>query len=63
VLSDWLVETVDALYKQGGTTLTIDALNSHRESEQCWGFMSGGAAATHGLLECALVIFCVLCFG
>ena len=29
VLSDWLVETVDALYKQGGTTLTIDALHKH----------------------------------
>ncbi len=29
VLSDWLVETVDALYKQGGTTLTIDALQKH----------------------------------
>jgi hypothetical protein len=29
VLSDWLVETVDALYRQGGTTLTIDALHKH----------------------------------
>src|SRR5713101_6202281 len=29
VLSDWLVETVDALYKQGETTLTIDALQKH----------------------------------
>ncbi len=29
VLSDWLVETVDALYKQGGTALTIDALHKH----------------------------------
>jgi hypothetical protein len=29
VLSDWLVETVDALYKQGDTTLTIDALQKH----------------------------------
>jgi hypothetical protein len=29
VLSDWLVETVDALSKQGGTTLTIDALHKH----------------------------------
>jgi hypothetical protein len=29
VLSDWLVETVDALSNQGGTTLTIDALQEH----------------------------------
>jgi len=29
VLSDWLVETVDVLYKQGETTLTIDALQKH----------------------------------
>src|SRR6266568_5758915 len=29
VLSDWLVETVDALCKQGGTALTIDALQKH----------------------------------
>ena len=29
VLSDWIVETVDALYRQGATTLTIDALQKH----------------------------------
>ena len=29
VLSDWLVETVDALCQQGGTTLTIEALKRH----------------------------------
>jgi hypothetical protein len=29
VLSDWLVETVDALCKQGATTLTIEALKRH----------------------------------
>ena len=29
VLSDWLVETVDALCKQGETTLTIEALERH----------------------------------
>jgi hypothetical protein len=29
VLSDWLVETVDALCKQGETTLTIEALKRH----------------------------------
>ncbi len=29
VLSDWLVETVDALCKRGETTLTIDALQKH----------------------------------
>jgi Bacterial TniB protein len=29
VLSDWMVETVDALCKQGETTLTIDALQKH----------------------------------
>lgn len=29
VLSDWIVETVDALYQQGATTLTIDALQKH----------------------------------
>jgi len=29
VLSDWLVETVDALCKQAETTLTIDALQKH----------------------------------
>jgi len=29
VLSDWLVETVDALCKQGETALTIDALQKH----------------------------------
>ena len=29
VLGDWLVETVDSLYKQGGTTLTIEALERH----------------------------------
>jgi hypothetical protein len=29
VLSDWIVETVDALYRQGVTTLTIDALQKH----------------------------------
>jgi len=29
VLSDWLVETVDALYKQGNTTVTIDASRKH----------------------------------
>jgi hypothetical protein len=29
VLSDWLVETVDALYKRGETIFTIDALQKH----------------------------------
>jgi len=29
VLSDWIVETVDALYRQGATTLPIDALQKH----------------------------------
>lgn len=29
VLSDWMVETVDALWKEGGTTLTIEALKRH----------------------------------
>ena len=29
VLSDWIVETVDVLYRQGATTLTIDALQKH----------------------------------
>ena len=29
VLSDWLVETVDALCQQGETTLTIEALKRH----------------------------------
>jgi hypothetical protein len=29
VLSDWLVETVDVLYKQGETTLPIEALQKH----------------------------------
>jgi len=29
VLSDWLVETVDALCKRGETTFTIDALQKH----------------------------------
>jgi hypothetical protein len=29
VLSDWLVETVDALCKQGATSLTIEALERH----------------------------------
>src|SRR5260370_880210 len=32
VLSDWLVETVDALCQQGETTLTIEALNSNTPS-------------------------------
>jgi len=29
VLSDWIVETVDVLYRLGATTLTIDALQKH----------------------------------
>ncbi len=29
VLGDWLVETVDDLYKRGETTLTIEALKRH----------------------------------
>jgi len=29
LLGDWLVETVDALCKQGETTLTIEALKRH----------------------------------
>src|SRR5258708_9425653 len=29
VLSDWIVETVDVLYRQGATTLTIDAIQKH----------------------------------
>ena len=29
VLSDWLVETVDTLCKEGATTLTIEALTRH----------------------------------